>query len=85
MLMCHHSEITQFGYSDCFSHGLNSVFCYAARMVGRAKTQRQQNKAAADFKETWMLQAIEIYHQEQQAKPSGPSVISVTAQMANSF
>jgi hypothetical protein len=35
-------------------------------MVGRAKTQRQHNKAAADFKDTWMQRAIEIYHQEQQ-------------------
>jgi hypothetical protein len=34
-------------------------------MVGRAKTQRQQNKAAADLKETWMQRAIEIYNQEQ--------------------
>ncbi|KAF8489167.1 hypothetical protein F5888DRAFT_1622284 [Russula emetica] len=35
-------------------------------MVGRAKTQRQRNKEAADLKETWMQRAIEIYHQEQQ-------------------
>jgi hypothetical protein len=33
-------------------------------MVGRAKTQRQQKKEAADLKETWMLRAIEIYSQE---------------------
>jgi len=35
-------------------------------MVGQAKTQQQQNKEAADLKETWMQWAIEIYHQEQQ-------------------
>jgi Tc5 transposase DNA-binding domain len=50
-------------------------------MVGRAKTQRQQNKEAADFKDTWMQRAIYIYHQEQRLpKPRSQTKICQQAE-----